>query len=76
MANRKTGATARCPICRGVLPTEAESDERGPKYAPLCSLRCKRIDLAMWLGEGYRIAGEPADGGAMQDDETQPGGDR
>jgi endogenous inhibitor of DNA gyrase (YacG/DUF329 family) len=26
----------------------------------MCSLRCKRIDLATWLGEGYRISGESA----------------
>lgn len=52
---------ARCPICRGVLPTAEEGPERGPKFAPLCSLRCKRIDLATWLGEGYRVAGESAD---------------
>ena len=49
-----------CPICRGALPTTDESPERGPQFAPLCSQRCKRIDLATWLGEGYRIAGEPA----------------
>jgi endogenous inhibitor of DNA gyrase (YacG/DUF329 family) len=65
---------ARCPICRGVLPTTEESPERGPKWAPLCSLRCKRIDLATWLGEGYRVAGPPA----LIDDETgvtRPGGE-
>lgn len=51
----------RCPICRGALPEAEESAERGPKFAPLCSLRCKRIDLATWLGEGYRVAGPPVD---------------
>ncbi len=35
----------RCPICRSVLPLAEESPERGPKWAPLCSSRCKRIDL-------------------------------
>jgi endogenous inhibitor of DNA gyrase (YacG/DUF329 family) len=48
----------RCPICRGRLPETEEGPERGPKFAPMCSLRCKRIDLATWLGEGYRIAGD------------------
>ncbi|MFO0684943.1 MAG: DNA gyrase inhibitor YacG [Sandaracinus sp.] len=52
---------ARCPICRGPLPDVEESPERGPKFAPLCSMRCKRIDLATWLGEGYRVPGPPAD---------------
>lgn len=41
----------RCPICRG----ELTSLER----RPFCSERCQRIDLAKWLGEGYRIQGPP-----------------
>lgn len=70
----RSAKTPRCPICRGVLPSKEESSERGPRYAPMCSLRCKRIDLATWLGEGYRVAGEPA----LIDDETgvpRPGGE-
>jgi len=54
-------AKPRCRICHSVLPETEESAERGPRFAPMCSLRCKRIDLATWLGEGYRITGEPAD---------------
>jgi len=54
------------------LPEKEESPERGPRFAPLCSLRCKRIDLATWLGEGYRIAGDPAE----LDDDEQSGDER
>lgn len=75
MASRRPGThEPRCPVCRGVLPQAEESPERGPKYAPLCSMRCKRIDLATWLGEGYRIAGEPVSEG-QQDGESGPTGE-
>ncbi len=40
-----------CPICR------APSD---PAHAPFCSRGCKDRDLLQWLGEGYRIPGQPA----------------
>jgi hypothetical protein len=32
-----------------------------PEFAPFCSRGCKDRDLLNWLGEGYRIAGPPAD---------------
>ena len=32
-----------------------------PADAPFCSRGCKDRDLLKWLGEGYRIAGPPAD---------------
>ncbi len=44
----------RCPLCK-----HAEH----PDYAPFCSRGCKDRDLLKWLGEGYRIAGPPADSG-------------
>lgn len=40
-----------CPICG--TPTHAD-------FAPLCSRGCKDRDLLNWLGEGYRVPGEPA----------------
>jgi len=40
-----------CPICRGKVTSSDRS--------PFCSERCQRIDLANWLGEGYRIEGPP-----------------
>jgi endogenous inhibitor of DNA gyrase (YacG/DUF329 family) len=41
-----------CPLCG-----KAEQ----PEHAPFCSRGCKDRDLLNWLGEGYRIAGPPAD---------------
>lgn len=41
-----------CPLC-GKPPTA--------DHAPFCSRRCKDRDLLQWLGEGYRIAGPPAE---------------
>ena len=45
-----------CPLCR----REAVKD--GNKFWPLCSERCHLIDLGKWLGEEYRVAGEPEPG--------------
>ena len=45
-----------CPLC-GKPPS--------PKHAPFCSRGCKDRDLLKWLGEGYRIAGPPADEDAL-----------
>jgi uncharacterized protein len=41
-----------CPLC-GKPPAG--------DFAPFCSRGCKDRDLLKWLGEGYRIAGPPAD---------------
>jgi endogenous inhibitor of DNA gyrase (YacG/DUF329 family) len=41
-----------CPICG--TPPQAE-------FKPFCSRGCKDRDLLQWLGEGYRVPGEPAD---------------
>ena len=41
-----------CPLC-GKPPS--------PDHTPFCSRGCKDRDLLKWLGEGYRIAGPPAD---------------
>ena len=41
-----------CPIC-GAAPS--------PHHAPFCGQGCRDRDLLQWLGEGYRIAGPPAD---------------
>jgi uncharacterized protein len=48
----KAAKSKRCPICG-----KAEAVEN----APFCSPRCKDRDLLKWLGDGYRIAGPPAD---------------
>ncbi|MDX2090041.1 MAG: DNA gyrase inhibitor YacG [Kofleriaceae bacterium] len=42
-----------CPLCR------REAIKDGNKFWPLCSERCHLIDLGKWLGEEYRVAGDP-----------------
>jgi endogenous inhibitor of DNA gyrase (YacG/DUF329 family) len=34
-------------------------EPQGAKFAPFCSERCKLIDLGRWLGDEYRVPGEP-----------------
>ena len=48
-----------CPLC---------GKPAAEPHAPFCSRGCKDRDLLKWLGEGYRIAGPPAD------EEQLPGG--
>ncbi|BBD01513.1 MULTISPECIES: DNA gyrase inhibitor YacG [Sphingobium] len=43
---------AACPVCG--QPSHAET-------RPFCSPACRDRDLLQWLGEGYRVAGPPAD---------------
>ncbi|MHA6721322.1 DNA gyrase inhibitor YacG [Sphingomonas sp. RS6] len=45
-----------CPICG--KPGTAE-------FKPFCSRGCKDRDLLQWLGEGYRVPGEPVDPNAQ-----------
>ena len=49
------GRSMRCPICRG------PSQKDGNKLFPFCSERCQLVDLGRWLGEEYRVPGEPVD---------------
>jgi hypothetical protein len=39
-----------CPVC---------GKPAVPAHRPFCSGRCKDVDLARWLGEGYRLPGAP-----------------
>lgn len=39
-----------CPICGG---------QTDPEFKPFCGRGCKDRDLLQWLGEGYRVPGEP-----------------
>lgn len=41
-----------CPICGGTTLNE---------FKPFCSRGCKDRDLLQWLGEGYRVPGDPVD---------------
>ncbi len=52
MPRKPDQSANRCPLCE--RPTAKE-------HAPFCSQGCKDRDLLKWLGEGYRIAGPPAD---------------
>lgn len=45
----------QCAICK--RPVAARADN---VYYPLCSERCRLVDLGKWLGENYAIAGPPA----------------
>ncbi|MFZ0887981.1 MAG: DNA gyrase inhibitor YacG [Candidatus Binataceae bacterium] len=42
----------RCPNCR--KPVELS---RSNPFRPFCSQRCRQIDLGLWAGEQYRVAG-------------------
>ena len=44
-----------CPTCKIKVTWNEESP-----YRPLCSTRCKQIDLGEWASEGFSIPGNPA----------------
>jgi endogenous inhibitor of DNA gyrase (YacG/DUF329 family) len=63
----------RCPICNQEMPGRSND---WPDY-PLCSPRCRKIDLGRWLGEQYRIptaqpSAEEADAQAAAPDDQNP----
>ena len=51
-----------CPLC-GKTAVAA--------HAPFCSRGCKDRDLLKWLGEGYRIPGQPADPRELDSEERE-----
>jgi endogenous inhibitor of DNA gyrase (YacG/DUF329 family) len=51
-----------CPICGKPSATE---------FKPFCSRGCKDRDLLQWLGEGYRVPGEPVDPNAQSGLDSQ-----
>ena len=51
-----------CPLC---------GTPASPEFAPFCSRGCKDRDLLKWLGEGYRIAGPPADPDRVDSDGSE-----
>lgn len=53
MSTALKAKSGTCPLCRK-QPAAAE-------FKPFCSARCRDRDLLNWLGDGYRIAGPPAD---------------
>ena len=44
----------RCPRCREV--TDSSSGPEPKPYRPFCSERCKMLDLARWLDEGFVLS--------------------
>ena len=56
MPKKPETRTKACPLC---------GKPEAPDHAPFCSRGCKDRDLLKWLGEGYRIAGPPADEGDL-----------
>ena len=52
MSRKPENRAKGCPLCG----KSAAAD-----HAPFCSRGCKDRDLLKWLGDGYRIAGAPAD---------------
>ncbi len=42
----------KCPLCKKIST---------PQFRPFCSAGCKDRDLLKWLGDGYRVAGPPAE---------------
>jgi uncharacterized protein len=48
-----------CPLC---------GKPAAQDHAPFCSRGCKDRDLLRWLGEGYKIAGRPANPQGLDSD--------
>ncbi len=46
-----------CPLCKKEIP-----DGERPPSLPLCSDRCRLLDLGGWLEGRYRIPAESQDG--------------
>ena len=42
----------KCPLCR--KPADAE-------HRPFCGRSCRDRDLLNWLGDAYKVPGEPVD---------------
>jgi uncharacterized protein len=61
----------RCPICK-----KAADHNPANRYRPFCSERCQLIDLGLWAGGDYRIAGKPVADREHPDDrrKQKPGG--
>ncbi len=55
MSEPETPKSVTCPVCGKPVPWTPAS-----KWRPFCSERCRMVDLGGWLGERYRIPGEPA----------------
>jgi endogenous inhibitor of DNA gyrase (YacG/DUF329 family) len=45
-----------CPTCKAPV---RKGDPALAKLFPFCSERCHLVDLGRWLGEEYRVPGDP-----------------
>jgi len=45
----------KCPVCRKVIDESVQECGLQGKFYPLCSQRCKLIDLGRWIDGKYRI---------------------
>jgi len=54
----------RCPSCRA----QAKPREENPAF-PLCSTRCRALELARWFTGSYRVPGPQADAPPQKPDE-------
>lgn len=65
---------ARCPVCQKYFEY---ADVRTHKWFPLCSGRCRLLDLAGWFNEQYRVSTplDDASGAQRQDSNRQEEGD-
>jgi uncharacterized protein len=61
----RTNGPGRCPIC---------SEKTEHAFRPFCSRRCRDVDLAKWLGDGYAIPGGQAAADEDGDDQAAGGG--
>jgi uncharacterized protein len=53
----------RCPICKKIIDNSPANH-----YRPFCSERCQMVDLGLWAGGEYRVAGKAADDREHPDD--------
>ena len=42
----------RCPICKKTADSSPAN-----RYRPFCSERCQLVDLGLWAGGEYKVAG-------------------
>ena len=56
----RAARTDSCPLC---------GEPVSAPHKPFCGQRCRDRDLLKWLGEGYRVPGEPVGPEAFQSSE-------
>jgi endogenous inhibitor of DNA gyrase (YacG/DUF329 family) len=62
-------APRACPVCGKELAKKVDPNEPYHDF-PFCSARCRLIDLGNWLGERYRVPGDPVDLDQLPDEDA------